>query len=61
VTSEPLDGAARVLAKACVVEVAATGAKDRVARRHETVTREVVERGEQLALREIAGRSEYDH
>jgi hypothetical protein len=61
VTGELVDRAACVLAKGRVVERASTCAENRVARRHQALVGEVVQRGKQLAPGEIAGCTEDNH
>jgi hypothetical protein len=60
VAGELRDPAADALAKVRVVEAAPARAHDRIALRQEALVAEVVERREQLAARQIAGRSEHD-
>ena len=53
----PSDG---VLPEAIVIEAASTHAENRVPRRRETVAGEVVQRGNELATSQVAGRTEDD-
>ena len=53
----PSDG---VLPEAIVIEAASTHAENRVPRRRETIAGEVVQRGNELATSQVAGRTEDD-